>query len=192
MELVRIFGPEHHEWKGLFAVRYQADDPDEIERLFDCWNDNAYLEKFAADNSADLPGIPDEHQVTQFVHTVRCEAQELEELLYESDPEETDSPVTLQVQFRPLVNSDERLYVLQLSKTSAKTRKRPQPVLRIYGIRIAEDTYVVTGGAIKLTQFMKDRDHTDTELKKITKVRDWLKNAGVTEAEDLGNLEHEP
>jgi hypothetical protein len=191
VELVRIFGPKHKKQEGLFAVRYDENSEDEVERLFDCWNDNAYLESFAQEFGADLPGDPGENQVLHFSHSVQCEAQELEALLYEADPETTESPVPLQELFKPLVNAEGRLYLLQPSKTSARTRKRPHPLLRIYGIRIAAGTYIVTGGAIKLAPFMKDRPNTAAELAKIERVRDWLKANDITEPDDFGNLHDE-
>jgi hypothetical protein len=46
--------------------------------------------------------------------------------------------------------------------------------LRIYAIRLADGVYIVTGGAIKLTATMQEREHTLKELYKIDQVRRFL------------------
>lgn len=77
---------------------------------------------------------------------------------------------------------------LQLSKGSAKSRWRRNPKLRIYAIRIDEDTYVLTGGAIKLTHKMEEAEATRKELDKLMDVKRWLKNKGVAFHGDLTAL----
>ena len=39
--------------------------------------------------------------------------------------------------------------------------------------------YIITGGAIKLTATMQEREHTLTELTKLNKVRDYLMSLGI-------------
>lgn len=46
--------------------------------------------------------------------------------------------------------------------------------LRIYAIKLARGIYIVTGGAIKLTATMQEREYTAKELDKIEKVRNFL------------------
>lgn len=46
--------------------------------------------------------------------------------------------------------------------------------LRIYAIKLSEGVYVITGGTIKLTLKMEERDHTRQELLKMDKVRSFL------------------
>lgn len=87
--------------------------------------------------------------------------------------------------YQPLSNHEHYLYELQLSKASAKIRHWHKPVLRLYGIRIDADSYVITGGAIKLTHRMEDRQHTKIELKKLERVRNWLKAEGIFDGDDL-------
>ncbi|HEV2478688.1 MAG TPA: hypothetical protein VGS79_03455 [Puia sp.] len=76
---------------------------------------------------------------------------------------------------------------MQLSKGSVKSTTS-NPKLRIYAVRIDERTYAVTGGAIKLTNFMEERLHTEEELRKMKRVRAWLKDQGIYFREDLINL----
>ena len=76
--------------------------------------------------------------------------------------------------FRPLENSryDERL----LSKEKARIQNRPHHAswLRIYAIKLEPGKYIVTGGAIKLTATMQEREHTLRELHNMEKVRQFL------------------
>lgn len=46
--------------------------------------------------------------------------------------------------------------------------------LRIYAIKLNPGVYVVTGGAIKLTRTMQEREHTLKELVKMEKVRQFF------------------
>ena len=50
----------------------------------------------------------------------------------------------------------------------------PKSWIRIYAIRIDMNLFLVTGGAIKLTRTMNDREHLKQELDKLTKVRSYL------------------
>ena len=80
------------------------------------------------------------------------------------------------------------LTVLQPSKGLIKNKIIRNPKLRIYAVRIAENTYVVTGGAIKLTDRMEERPHTKEQLVRLTKVKDWLRDEGILYPDDLIEL----
>ena len=62
--------------------------------------------------------------------------------------------------------------------------KRPS-WLRIYAIKVEEGTYVVTGGAIKLTATMSERKHTLAELAKLELVRNLFIDNGVYDKDGL-------
>lgn len=46
--------------------------------------------------------------------------------------------------------------------------------LRLYAIKLTPGVYIITGGAIKLTATMQEREHTRKELVKMDKVRRYL------------------
>ena len=48
---------------------------------------------------------------------------------------------------------------------------------------LSEGIYIITGGAIKLTEKMQDRPHTMVELEKIEKVRRFLIAEGIVDNE---------
>ena len=49
----------------------------------------------------------------------------------------------------------------------------------VYAIRIEPNVYIVTGGAIKLTATMQDREHTQMELDKLNACRNYLQQNGI-------------
>lgn len=55
--------------------------------------------------------------------------------------------------------------------------------LRIYAIKLEPGCYIITGGAIKLTRTMQEREHTLAELTKMEKVRSYLLNGGAIDAD---------
>lgn len=48
-------------------------------------------------------------------------------------------------------------------------------------LEVRPDTYLITGGAIKLTRTMEEREHTRKELIRMEKVRDFLLEQGVAD-----------
>lgn len=93
----------------------------------------------------------------------------------------------LQVLFKPLSNNEYKLRPYQKLKVYGTIRKS---WLRVYAVRITSDLFVITGGAIKLTRTMEERDHTKDQLRRISKARNYLKEQGFSER-DLENLETE-
>lgn len=61
--------------------------------------------------------------------------------------------------------------------------------MRLYAIRLDPNLYVITGGAIKLTETMNERDHTKNELQKLEQAAVWLKEIGFESSDDYGFIE---
>ena len=97
------------------------------------------------------------------------DSDELECLIMDINPE-----ANLDELFRPLENT--RASEMKLGKEKARLKDRPNHAswLRIYAIKLNPGIYVVTGGAIKLTRTMQEREHTLNELVKMEKVRQYL------------------
>lgn len=81
--------------------------------------------------------------------------------------------------FRPLENS--RMVDMLLGKEKGRLKKDIHHVswLRIYALKLASGIYIITGGAIKLTATMQEREHTLAELAKLEKVRQFLFNEHI-------------
>ncbi len=73
-------------------------------------------------------------------------------------------------------------------KARLKQRMRHASWLRIYAIKLATGVYIITGGAIKLTATMEEREHTQAELTKMEMVRNFLLNEGIID--DDGFIEY--
>lgn len=191
MELVPIFVDEIGGVpEGLYAVRYIEGEPDEFERNFDLWNDIEYLTEFCSQNQ-DLLSTNFYHYETplEAVFDIIEEARLFEEGLHKLLEESFGgSGEKLQEVFKPLNNYEYTIPSLQKSKVSWKSRKRKHPKLRIYAIRISPNLYVVTGGGIKLVESMSQSELLKEELRKIEKVKRWLKDHSIEFPEDLNNF----
>lgn len=55
----------------------------------------------------------------------------------------------------------------------------------MYALRVDKNVYIITGGAIKLTQKMQDREHTNIELDKIDRCRRFLIERGIVDLDGL-------
>ena len=68
---------------------------------------------------------------------------------------------------------------LTREKASYWKRRSHASWLRVYAVRVDTNMFIVTGGAIKLTRTMQERSHTQLELDKLNRCRDYLKDQGV-------------
>ncbi|MGN1219980.1 MAG: hypothetical protein ACI4TU_03465, partial [Candidatus Cryptobacteroides sp.] len=75
-----------------------------------------------------------------------------------------------------VMKRNSRTSEMMLSKEKARLKNRPRHAswLRIYAIKLNPGIYVITGGAIKLTRTMQEREHTLKELEKMEKIRQYL------------------
>ena len=86
---------------------------------------------------------------------------------------------------RPLENS--RTSEMLLGKEKARLRNTPRHAswLRIYAIKLEPGIYIITGGAIKLTRTMQEREHTLVELARMEKVRRFLLNNDIADKDSF-------
>lgn len=183
--LVRcIFESNSSEVEGLWSIIDPETNISTLDEILDKWNDPEYMIEYCTQNLADLRlELKDQLlEPEEIADELINEAERLEDLLrwYASG----DDYRSLQQVFRPLNNKEDALVELQLSKARLKNHPYP-PVLRIYAVRIAENAYVATGGAIKLTHYMDERMETEEQLKKLKQVRSRLKDQGICFPEDL-------
>lgn len=153
----------------LWAVCYDGADDNALVTIFDQWNDIQWLREFFKANIDDLVSYFKITDVNDAIYDTLDDSDRLECLILDISPE-----ADLDKLFRPLENSriDERL----LSKEKARIKNRPYHAswLRVYAIKLEPGKYIVTGGAIKLTATMQERNHTLQELINMEKVRQFL------------------
>ena len=83
------------------------------------------------------------------------------------------------------VNLDDREFrIIELAKQKSKRKW-----LRLYAIRVDKDTFVITGGTIKLTHKMEGRHHTIKELLKLDISWNYLKSQGVFDLDSFNELD---
>jgi hypothetical protein len=186
MKLVPIFVAEDSE-DGLWSIQLDGESQSEFERFFDLVNDVEWLHNFFDYNKADLHGgFFGSITIRAAVSRTLIEAEEMENSLYDfSELGFRGGDDTLQHLFKPLNNFEYAITTHQKSKARIK-----RGWLRLYAIRLAENCYLVTGGAIKLTHEMK-RDHLQNELKKLEQAKQFLRSHGIYYSDDLNDYKDE-
>jgi hypothetical protein len=107
-------------------------------------------------------------------------------LIYEYATGEIDgTDKRLEMLFKPLNNSTYNTPSLMYSKALVTKKIYREPLLRIYAIRIDANCYVITGGAIKLTDKMAEHPDTEKELMKISQCKSFLIQNGINIEDDL-------
>lgn len=174
MKIVPIFG------KNLFAIKHTGEEKDEFSKLFELWQDPEYLEDFFENNKDDLGnGFWGSISIEKAIFETFEYAKEFEETLLDLSKKSSSGQIDgLKTIFKPLHDT-------QYQTTLFKKSKAKQTWLRLYALRIEDDVYIVTGGAIKLTLKMQDRKHTDLELKKIEKCRRFLIDLGIVDVDGV-------
>ena len=76
-----------------------------------------------------------------------------------------------------------------LGKEKARLRNthRHASWLRIYAIKLEPGIYIITGGAIKLTRTMQEREHTLVELARMEKVRNFLLDNDIVDLDSFND-----
>ena len=151
----------------LWAVRYDGEKDNALYTLFNRWSDVMWLRSFFKANWQDLTSyfkITDVNQASDRLQGIIMDIS---------------SDANLDEIFHPLENFRTADILLGKEKARLKKQKRHSSWLRIYAIKLSEGVYVITGGAIKLTLKMEEREHTRQEVVKLEKVRSFLLNENI-------------
>lgn len=183
LKLIRIFA-EETEPVLLSMPLDNTTEITELENLYEQWNDPEYLKAFFENNKSDLQnGYYNSLTVDEAVLQTREEANELFERLSEIETLSiSEKREALNVLFMPLSDYDLQI---ELKRNKAKAKW-----LRIYAVRVGNESYVITGGTIKLTLRMDEREHTKEQIRKLDQCRDYLKERGIFDEEGLAEFEN--
>ncbi|MBQ9597414.1 MAG: hypothetical protein IJR34_04100 [Bacteroidales bacterium] len=164
----------------LWAVVYEEDKINILSKLFSQWQDPEYLYSFFSEHKNDLFSYFRVTDIAQAIYDTGQDANMLKAVILDLDPD-----THLDYLFKPLENS--RMSEMTLSKEKAKGRRLSghPSWLRIYALKFEPDSYLITGGAIKLTRTMEERSHTLQELVRLEQVRNFLLEQGAV---DLGGF----
>ena len=162
----------------LWAVRYDGMADNALQMLFEQWSNPEWLVDFFLENMADLESYFKITDINQAIFDTIDDNQRIQCLILDLSPD-----ADLDQIFRPLENN--RTSEMLLSKEKARIKDRPQHAswLRIYAIKLEPGCYIITGGAIKLTLRMDEREHTKAELAKMEKVRRYLLDENIIDDE---------
>ena len=158
----------------LWAVRYNGESDNALYTLFDKWGDVVWLRQFFRDNWDDLIAYFKVTDINQAIEDTIEDSDQLQCLMLDLNPDSD-----LELLFHPLENFRTSEVVLGKEKARLKRTIRHSSWLRIYAIKLSQGVYVITGGAIKLTLKMEERNHTKAELAKLEKVRRFLLNEDI-------------
>ena len=169
----------------LWAVVYDDEAVNVFDRVFSQWNDYEWLRNFFTRHLKDLSSYFHIVDIDRAVFDTVDDANDLECLILDLDP-----TANLDELFRPLENA--RISEMVLGREKVKGRYYSHASwLRLYAIRLEAGYYVITGGAIKLTATMREREHTLIELNRLNQVRDFLIDQGVFDVDSFMSLSNE-
>lgn len=182
--------------RTLYSVKYEIADqkqlsmPErecnykghELERLTNKWTDLGYLRGFYDENvkyfGADFwKGISKEDFVLSIFRDIPHLLRQIKQMCIDG---------TIDKIFKPL---DDRQYqtshVSLLEVKSYQGNLKGRLILRVYAIRLEQGSYLITGGAIKVTEQMKDHPLTKLEVEKINYTKNYLCNNGVFDVDSF-------
>lgn len=167
----------------LWAAVYDGEDENALMKVFRGWMNPMYLNLFFSRHLVDLEKYFHITDIDAAIYDTVADAASLSCLILDIDPS-----ANLDELFRPLENSRIREMVLSREKAKGKRVSGHSSWLRIYAIKLAPSIYLITGGAIKLTPTMAEREHTLLELRRMELVRNYLMENGVFDADGIKDL----
>lgn len=166
MEIDCIFAEQ------LYAFRYEGEEENELDRLLELWSDVHYLQGFAKENN-----IFGNDEINTFVNEVLKNAEEIDDFIEEIQ----ETGEAYELYFEALQLTEQKL----LARQKGKIRRN---ILRIYAIKIDDNCFVITGGAIKMSQAMQEHPDTAKELEKLNQAKYFFENSGVFDFESFYEL----
>lgn len=182
MEIIAIFPPY------IYSIKYDDKEENEYDRLFEEWNDLISVLDFLMQHK-DMLKASVWKQVSEpelAARQVLDEAEALELLFKELNSRTTNGE---EPDFDSHFYYLDGKYKFELEYEPMKSYGGGHPsLLRMYAIKMDRNTYLITGGGIKLGATIQEspglKDHV---IQNIDKVRAWLKENGIMDADDMEN-----
>jgi hypothetical protein len=167
----------------LYSVIYDGESINEFQKLFNRWGDPYWLNKFFKANLADLKGDAwGGITIEKAIRDTRVQAKEMQKAILAIANGQSIDFRMLSDYFEPL--SDGKFGKFEWDKGKGLLNHN---WLRIYAIRCSKNTYVITGGGIKLTRNMSPQ-HLQEEILKLKQAENFLRS-GDDDQIDLCNLD---
>jgi len=169
---------------SLYSIEFAGESDHEFSKVFRLWSDAAYLQSFFETHYEDLLAFWEYMPIEEAVKITKAEASRLDKaMLAVAHSGMQGGSDNLSVIFKPLRPAAWRLDEFEKSKARGF---RSRSWLRVYAIRLGVNRFVITGGAIKLTRTMNEREHLNEELRKMEGVCRFLKG---NQKDDFGLFE---
>ncbi len=168
--------------ESILSVVFQGEEHNEFFKFFKATKNVSYLNQFFDDHKNELDNWNgrdgSKYSVEGAVSLTLSEAASFRTLLLKADD---GNDIDLEDIFIPLHNNE---YGINLIKSKARGEDG-KSWLRLYGIRLDYNVYVITGGTIKLSQTMQEHEYLMYEIKKLEATIEFLKEHGIVDANDL-------
>lgn len=182
MEIEAIYPPY------IYSIKYDCEDVNEFERLFESWRDLDEVIAFCVEHKDCLKSE---------IWSAVCEP----EAVADQVSEEADD---LEILFRKLcynANRDSKpdfdshfkyldgKYKIEFEYVPMKSYGTLSPsFIRLYAIKMGANRYIITGGGIKLCKTIQESPYLKERIiQDIDKVRAWLKSNGIYEEDEFIN-----
>ena len=166
----------------LWAVRFNKDNQNALQKVMSQWSDAEWLADFFTQNFDDLISYFRITSIEDAIYQTMEDRDELACIIMDISPE-----ANLDRFFRPLDNN----CINEMILGKEKGRPHRRSWLRLYAIKLSMGIYIITGGAIKLTRTMQEREHTLQELEKMEKVRNFLIREHVFDEDSFTDYQQE-
>jgi len=153
----------------LWAVRYEGEEDNTLSMVFAQWDDVQWLRSFFKANITDLQNYFQISDVDVAIDVTADDSDVLQRKILDISPD-----ANLDELFRPLNNMRSTEMMLDKEKANPKTLTHHRSWLRIYALKLEDGCYIITGGAIKLTLTMQEREHTLEQPLRQEQVRNFL------------------
>jgi len=183
LEIIPIFTEQN---EGICTIIIGDDGAEELDKIHEQWSDPKYLLAFFTDNKRYLQsGKYENFTINEAVIKTIKDADALFDQLYEiakngfTEPQDNLSQL-----FVPL-HKNEVGKLVDYQQCKAYGLKNDNSWLRLYAIRLNSNTFIITGGAIKLVRSMQDAPYLQKELEKLHLTREYLIENGIIDVDDI-------
>lgn len=175
--------------QGICTIIINIDGIEELAKIEESWNDPKYLLSFFEKNKHHLKsGYYDDYTTNEAVIKTIEDAQELFDQLYKIASSGFEEPTdNLSQLFKPL-HKNEIGKTVDYQKCKAYGLQLHNSWLRLYAIRIGSNTFVITGGGIKLVRTMQEDKLLQYELEKLELTQEFLLENNILDIDDIENL----
>ena len=149
----------------LYAFQYENEDENEFDRLITYWSDTSELEQFFADNIYLL----NQKYKNLTVDNASEQTMDIADKMYSIIEHHQEN---LDILFQNLND-------MVSSRKNMSDQKYKNKWVRLFAIMIESNRYIITGGAIKLSEKLEDNPLTLKELQKLKLCQTYLSNKDV-------------